>query len=192
MTAKNASGTTYLSNQFLIAMPNLTDPGFFHTVTYLCQHSDEGALGIVINRQIDMKLGDIFKQMDIKVTLPEAAQAEVFSGGPVQKERGFVIHSPCGSWDSSIAISDHIALTTSRDVLEAIAKGEGPKAFLVALGYAGWGEGQLEKEMIDNAWLSTPCGHDILFNTPIDQRWQAAASQIGIDINQLTTPAGHG
>lgn len=186
------SGATYLSNQFLIAMPNLTDPGFFHTVTYLCQHNEEGALGIVINRQIDMRLGDIFKQMRIQVTYPSAADSPVFYGGPVQQERGFVIHTPCGRWDSSIAISDEIALTTSRDILEAIAVGEGPTYYLVALGYAGWGEGQLEREIIDNAWLNTPCGNDILFKTPVSQRWQAAANQIGIDINQLTAPAGHG
>lgn len=192
MNTKSDNGATYLSNQFLIAMPNLTDPGFFHTVTYLCQHNEDGALGIVINRQIDMKLGDIFKQMHITATYPVAADAPVFSGGPVQQERGFVIHSPCGPWDSSIAISDDIALTTSRDILEAIAVGEGPKQYLVALGYAGWGEGQLEREIVNNAWLNTPCGNDILFNTPVNQRWQAAAHQIGIDINQLTAPAGHG
>ncbi|MGR9115143.1 MAG: YqgE/AlgH family protein [Gammaproteobacteria bacterium] len=186
------SDTTYLNNQFLIAMPNLTDPGFAHTVTYLCQHNDEGALGIVINRQIDMKLGEIFKQMNIEASSHTASDAPVFSGGPVQQERGFVIHCPCGKWDSSLSISDKIALTTSRDILEAIAVDEGPEQFLVALGYAGWGEGQLEREIIDNAWLNTPCGNEILFHTPVNQRWQAAASQIGININQLTAPAGHG
>ncbi|PKM12973.1 MAG: YqgE/AlgH family protein [Gammaproteobacteria bacterium HGW-Gammaproteobacteria-3] len=192
MTLNPAHGATYLNNQFLIAMPTLTDPGFFHTVTYLCQHNHEGALGIVINRQIDMKLGEILKQMNIRILSVDAAEATVFSGGPVQQERGFVIHSPCGHWDSSMMVSDKIALTTSRDILEAVAVGEGPEQYLVALGYAGWGEGQLEREIIDNAWLNTPCGNDILFNTPVSQRWSAAASQIGININQLTTPAGHG
>jgi putative transcriptional regulator len=191
-TLTDMTDTTYLNNQFLIAMPNLTDPGFFHTVTYLCQHNADGALGIVINRQIDMKLGDIFKQMQINVTFPTAAEAPVFFGGPVQQERGFVIHNPCGRWDSSISISDEISLTTSRDILEAIAIGEGPEQYLVALGYAGWGEGQLEQEIVNNAWLNTPSGNDIIFNTPVNQRWQAAAHQIGIDINQLTAPAGHG
>ena len=191
-TLTDMTDTTYLNNQFLIAMPNLTDPGFFHTVTYLCQHNEDGALGIVINRQIDMKLGDIFKQMQINVTFPAASEAPVFFGGPVQQERGFVIHNPCGRWDSSIAISDEIALTTSRDILEAIAIGEGPEQYLVALGYAGWGEGQLEQEIVNNAWLNTPSGNNIIFNTPVNQRWQAAAHQIGIDINQLTAPAGHG
>ena len=184
---------TYLNNQFLIAMPGLLDPHFFHTVTYLCQHNQEGALGIVINRPASMKLMEIFEQMGIKTDLEHIANTPVFAGGPVQQERGFVIHSPCQQqWDSSIATSDNIILTSSRDVLEAIAKGEGPQHFLIALGYAGWGSGQLEKEIVENAWLNTPCGEAILFETPINQRWNAAASQLGIDISRLTTPAGHG
>ncbi|WP_442497780.1 YqgE/AlgH family protein [Methylobacter sp. sgz302048] len=186
------NGATYLTNQFIIAMPNLADPNFFHTVTYLCQHNEEGALGIVINRPADMKLGEIFKQMQIHVSSGTAADAPVFIGGPVQIERGFVIHSPGGNWDSSLAVSDTIALTTSRDILEAIATDKGPEQYLIALGYAGWGEGQLESEMMDNAWLNTPCGKEVLFDTPVEQRWSAAASQIGININLLTTPAGHG
>jgi putative transcriptional regulator len=186
------NGATYLTNQFIIAMPNLADPNFFHTVTYLCQHNEEGALGVVINRSAEMKLGEIFNQMRIRVTSVIAADTPVFVGGPVQMERGFVIHSAGGDWDSSLAISDSISLTTSRDILEAIAVGEGPEQFLVALGYAGWGEGQLENEMRNNAWLNTPCGKAVLFDTPVEQRWSAAASQIGININLLTAPAGHG
>lgn len=186
------SKESYLKNQFIVAMPGLTDPNFFHTVTYLCQHDKDGALGIVINRSADMKLGEIFKQMDIKVTSLDAAETPVFSGGPVQQERGFVLHTNGGQWDASMPVSDSISLTTSRDILEAIAIGDGPKQYLVALGYAGWGGGQLEREMIDNAWLSTPCGDLVIFDTPIAQRWSAAAGQIGIDINQLTAPAGHG
>jgi putative transcriptional regulator len=184
--------TTYLNNQFIIAMPNLADPNFFHTVTYLCQHNEEGALGIVINRSTEMKLGDIFKQMNIPITSLSAAEAPVFSGGPVQQERGFVLHPTCGHWDATMLVSESISLTTSRDVIEAIATGKGPEQYLVALGYAGWGVGQLEQEILNNAWLNTPYGKHVLFDTPIDLRWQAAAGQIGIDINQLTTPAGHG
>lgn len=186
------NAATYLNNQFIIAMPNLADPNFAHTVTYLCQHSEEGALGIVINRSIDMKLDEIFKQMDIKVTSLAAAEAPVFAGGPVQQERGFVIHTSGGDWNATMAVSETISLTTSRDVLEAIAAGEGPEQYLVALGYAGWGEGQLEKEIMDNAWLNTPYGKQVLFETPVALRWSAAADQIGININQLTAPAGHG
>ncbi|MGZ8191718.1 MAG: YqgE/AlgH family protein [Methylococcaceae bacterium] len=183
---------SYLNNQFIIAMPGLADPNFFHTVTYLCQHNQQGALGIVINRSAKMKLGEIFTQMDIRVTSLAATEAPVFAGGPVQQDRGFVIHTSGGDWNATMAVSDSISLTTSRDVLEAIALGEGPEQYLVALGYAGWGEGQLEKEILDNAWLSTPYGKQVLFDIPIDLRWNAAADQIGIDINKLTTPAGHG
>ncbi|NOS87043.1 MAG: YqgE/AlgH family protein [Methylococcaceae bacterium] len=182
----------YLNNQFIIAMPNLVDPHFFHTVTYLCQHNQEGALGIVINRPAQMKLGDIFTQMKIPVTDLLAAETPVFAGGPVQQDRGFVLHTAGSRWDATLLVSDSISLTTSRDVIEAIAVGEGPKQYLIALGYAGWGEGQLEQEILANAWLNSPCGQQVLFDTPVSQRWQAAAGQIGIDINQLTAPAGHG
>jgi len=183
---------TYLNNQFIIAMPSLADPNFFHTVTYLCQHNEEGALGIVINRSAEMKLGEIFKQMNIRVTSIGAAETPVFAGGPVQQERGFVLHTPGGGWDATMVVSDSISLTTSRDVIEAIADGKGPEQYLVALGYAGWGEGQLEQEILANAWLNSPYSSRVLFDAPINMRWQAAAGQIGIDINQLTAPAGHG
>lgn len=183
---------TFLSNQFLIAMPTLADPSFFHTVTYLCQHNEDGALGIVINRPAGMTLGDIFKQMDIKVTANKTKEVAIYAGGPVQQDRGFVIHNAGGEWDSSIKISETIALTTSRDILEAIATGAGPSLYLIALGYAGWGAGQLEREVSNNAWLNAPCATDILFTMPSAQRWNKAAKQIGVDINLLTTQAGHG
>ena len=183
---------TYLNNQFIIAMPSLADPNFFHTVTYLCQHNQEGALGIVINRSAEMKLGDIFKQMNIRATSLYATETPVFAGGPVQQERGFVLHTTGGGWDASMVISESISLTTSRDVIEAIAVGKGPEQYMVALGYAGWGEGQLEQEILANAWLNTPYSQHVLFDEPINMRWRAAAEQIGIDINQLTTQAGHG
>jgi putative transcriptional regulator len=182
---------TYLNNQFIIAMPGLADPNFFHTVTYLCQHTQQGALGIVVNRSAEMKLGEVFKQMNIRVTSLCAAEALVFAGGPVQQERGFVLHTGGGDWDATLAVSASISLTTSRDVIEAIAVGEGPEQYLVALGYAGWGEGQLEREILANAWLNTQCSQQVLFDTPVNRRWQAAAEQLGIDINQLTTQAGH-
>lgn len=185
--------SSYLNNQFLIAMPGLFDPHFSHTVTYVCQHNQDGALGIVINRPIGMKLKDIFEQMGIQSELDGVLDTPVFAGGPVQQERGFVIHSPCErQWDSSISTADNIILTSSRDILEAIAIGDGPQQYLIALGYAGWGGGQLEREISENAWLNTPCGVAIMFETPVNQRWNAAAGQLGIDINRLTTPAGHG
>lgn len=182
----------YLNNQFLIAMPNLSDPSFSHTVTYLCQHNAEGALGIVINRSSGLNLGDIFEQMDITPSNEKIKQTTVYAGGPVQQERGFVIHSSDDKhWDSTIATSSSISLTSSRDILEAIAADNGPNHYLIALGYAGWGSGQLEKEIISNAWLHSPCWENILYDMPINQRWNAAANQLGIDINKLTTPAGH-
>lgn len=186
------NGATYLNNQYIVAMPNLADPNFFHTVTYVCQHNEEGALGIVINRLAGMKLGEIFKQMDIRVTSTAAAETSVFAGGPVQQDRGFVVHTPCGRWDATMLVSDSISLTTSRDVIEAIAVGKGPEQYLVALGYAGWSGGQLEREILENAWLNTPFTKRVLFETPINMRWTAAADQIGINIKQLTSPAGHG
>ncbi len=183
----------YFNDQFLIAMPNLADSNFSHTVSYLCQHNEEGALAIVINRPTGMSLGNILEQMDIKASSQDAQHIPVFAGGPVQQERGFIIHSKDSqAWDSSISTSDTTSLTSSRDILEAIAEGKGPDQYLIALGYAGWGAGQLEKEIINNAWLTTPCETQILYSTPAKQRWGSAAKQIGIDINKLTAPAGHG
>ena len=183
-----------LSNQFLIAMPNLNDTDFSHTVNFLCQHNEEGALAIVINRTTGLTLGSVLEQMEINTSSEQVKKTPVFAGGPVQLERGFIIHHSADSdtWESSISISKSTSLTSSRDILEAIAEDKGPKKYLVALGYAGWEEGQLEKEMMDNAWLNTPYKENILYNTPIAERWTAAAHQIGIDISQLTVPAGHG
>jgi putative transcriptional regulator len=185
------TAVTYLNNQFIIAMPSLADRHFSHTVIYMCQHNNEGALGIVINRPINMKLGDVFKQMKTPVTSKTASQALVFAGGPIQQERGFVLHNIGSEWDMTLPVSESISLTTSRDVIEAIALDKGPESYIVALGYAGWGEGQLEQEMLANAWLNCPYSKQILFDAPADSRWTAAANQIGININQLTVPAGH-
>lgn len=183
---------TYLNNQFIVAMPALADPNFFHTVTYLCQHNEEGALGIIINRPAEMKFGEICEQMHISYHSDTLAEIPVFIGGPVQSGRGFVLHTTGREWEVTMAVSETISLTTSRDIIEAIATDQGPEQYLVALGYAGWGVGQLEQEMLDNTWLHTPSGNHIIFDTPIDKRWQAAGGLLGIDINQLTTPAGHG
>jgi putative transcriptional regulator len=185
--------SSYLNNQFLIAMPSLSDKDFSHTVTYLCQHSEEGAIGIIVNRLTPMKLGDIFAQMDIDASCLESVNSPIYMGGPVQPERGFVIHTACEQhWDSSIIISDSVSLTSSRDILEAIAKGEGPNHYLIALGYAGWSAGQLEKEIVANAWLHTPYSEAILYQTPVSERWNAAANLIGVNINLLGAVAGHG
>ena len=180
-----------VTDHFLIAMPGLGDPNFKRTVTYMCQHDAEGALGVVINRPTELKLGELFKQMDIDAGQESITGVPIFYGGPVQPECGFVIHEPRGDWESSLRVTDSIALTTSKDVLEAIAKGQGPKRMVVALGYAGWGEGQLEREMVENAWLNAPAENSILFDLPTEQRWKSAAERMGVDISILSSTAGH-
>jgi putative transcriptional regulator len=182
---------TNLTNQFLIAMPALSDPNFFHTVTYVCAHNDEGAMGIVINRQTDLKLGDILAQMAIEATDGVAKDIPIYDGGPVQKERGFVIHRGGGEWDAMLDVGDGMSVTTSRDILAAVARGEGPNDALIALGYAGWGAGQLEREIAENAWLNGPADQRILFETPLEKRWEAAAALLGVDFDRLSTDAGH-
>ncbi|WP_139556329.1 YqgE/AlgH family protein [Methylotetracoccus oryzae] len=180
-----------LTNHFLIAMPGLADPIFAKTVTYLCQHSADGALGIIVNRPSELTLGEVMEQMNIEVETASVGQAQVYFGGPVHRERGFVLHEPGEQWDSTLTVSDSIALTTSRDILEAIGSGRGPRRILVALGYAGWAKGQLEREIGENAWLNAPAEAPILFDLPATQRWKAAAGLMGIDIGLLGSTAGH-
>lgn len=181
----------FLTNHFLIAMPTLADPNFFHTVTYICEHNDQGAMGIVINRPMEISLGDVLKQLNIEPSENIDTDARIYEGGPVQREHGFVIHSPLGAWDSSLTITPDIAITTSRDILTAIAHNEGPERYLIALGYAGWGAGQLEQEMSDNAWLSGPADENILFDMATENRWNAAAALLGVDLNLLSSEVGH-
>jgi len=180
-----------LKNQLLIAMPTLEDPNFSRTVTYICEHSDQGAMGIVLNRPTELSLADVLRHMDIEGGLGNAGEQIVFLGGPVEEERGFVLHSHTAPWASTLAVNDVISVTTSRDILEAMARGDGPAHTLVALGYAGWGAGQLERELQDNAWLSGPADQSILFELPPDQRWEAAARLLGVDVNLLSSEAGH-
>ncbi len=184
--------TTYLTNHFLIAMPNLGDPNFFQTVTYICMHNDDGAMGIVINRQLDIDLGDILEQMEIEGNNPCATRLPIFDGGPVHRERGFVIHQPAGQWNGMHIINDDLCITTSRDIIDAIANGRGPHNAMIALGYAGWDAGQLEQEIVDNIWLNTPADQHVLFHTPPEQRWHAAAACLGVDLTLLSTEVGHG
>ncbi len=180
-----------LANHFLIAMPALADPNFFHTVTYICEHNAEGALGLVINRPSELQLEDIFAHMELKAADSQIASRTVYAGGPVQPDRGFVLHEPLGQWEATMQVSEHIGITASRDILAAVAKGTGPVHSLVALGYAGWGAGQLEQEIADNAWLSGPADARIVFETPDEERWQAAARLLGVDLNLLSGDAGH-
>jgi putative transcriptional regulator len=185
------SSGTNLTNHFLIAMPGLEDPNFFHTVTYICEHTSEGAMGIVINRPMDLQLADIFEQLEIKVASPRCAEQPVYLGGPVQSDRGFVLHDSSTEWNSTLRITPEISVTTSLDILEAIAADRGPMRSLIALGYAGWGAGQLENELAQNAWLNGPATSEIIFKRASQERWQAAADLLGVDLNLLSGDAGH-
>lgn len=172
-------------------MPSMEGDDFSKSVTYLCQHDEEGALGIVINKQHTMKMGAILDQLSITATTLEVAETPLFIGGPVQPERGFVLHSPVGNWDSTLQVNDEFALTSSKDILEAIAEDRGPEKWLVALGYAGWGAGQLEAEIQRNAWLHGEAESHIIFEEPLLQRWELAGHRIGVDISLISTDAGH-
>ncbi|WP_300616162.1 YqgE/AlgH family protein [Dokdonella sp.] len=182
---------TPLTNQLLIAMPSLRDPNFARGVTFLCQHGEDGAMGLMINRLSEYRLGDVLAQMDMRSEIPEVVDAPVLIGGPVQPERGFVLHTPNGDWESSFRISDHVSVTTSRDILAAIAAGQGPRHAVVALGYSGWSPGQLEQELFENHWLTAPASVQVLFETPLDQRWEAAAHLVGVNLFQMASYAGH-
>lgn len=181
---------SYLSNQFLVAMPGLEDDNFRHSVTLLCEHSEKGALGLIVNRPTDLKLSEMLDQIGVERE-GLAGDPIVFWGGPVQPERGFVVHRAPGGWDSTLKVHDDLYITTSRDVLGAIGRGEGPNDYLVLLGYAGWSEGQLESEILSNAWLNTPVDARVLFVTPAPDRWLAATRLLGVDVSHLASQAGH-
>ncbi|NKB76578.1 MAG: YqgE/AlgH family protein [Gammaproteobacteria bacterium] len=181
-----------LSNQLLVSMPLLDDPNFAKTVILICQHNEDGAMGIVVNRVLTHSLGDIFLELSLPITDLSHMNAPVYDGGPVQREIGFVIHNgdKC-DWDSSISINDSLCLTTSRDILSAMAEGKGPQKAVLGLGYAGWGPGQLEEEIKNNAWFSTPADADIIFLGNIDDKWHNAAGLLGIDYRKLSSQVGH-
>jgi putative transcriptional regulator len=181
----------YLTGQFLIAMPAMGDPNFDHTVTYVCEHTEAGALGIVINRPSGMTLGQVLEQMQLSTPDDALSGQAVLNGGPVQQERGFVIHDANGEFDSTLDVGGGLRVTTSRDILVAMAEGHGPQRAIVALGYAGWGAGQLESEVVANAWLTAPASADVIFSVPFERRWESAASLLGVDIRSLGTTAGH-
>jgi putative transcriptional regulator len=179
------------TNQFLVAMPGMSDPNFAQTVTLVCEHGPQGALGIVINRPLTMTLGEVFGQLGLDATRSRLATDPVMQGGPVQTDRGFVLHTPGPTWDSTLAVSDQLHLTTSRDILDALARGEGPSAAVFALGYAGWDAGQLEAEVAQNAWLTVPADARLVFETPVAERWQAAGRLLGVNLLHLSSDAGH-
>jgi putative transcriptional regulator len=180
-----------LTGHFLIAMPAMTDPYFARSLTYICEHNEQGAMGVVINRPIEMTLDELFVQINLELSDQTLGQAPVHFGGPVQIERGFVLHQPIGQWQSSIAVNADTALTTSRDILEASANGTGPQKMLVMLGYAGWTAGQLEQELAQNAWLSVAAEDSVIFDLPPDQKLTAAMRLLGVDFASLSEEAGH-
>ncbi len=198
-----------LENQLLIAMPALGDPYFNKTVTYICEHNEEGAMGLIINLPVNITLSDLLKQIEpeedeaaqvLESTDGDVAEATditnsleqlVLSGGPISQQRGFVLHSSQSGWTSSLALSKELMITTSKDILLALGTEKAPEQFMVTLGYAGWGPGQLEQELQANSWLTTPADIEILFNTPIEQRWKKATEKMGIDLAHLSSDIGH-
>ncbi|PPC94408.1 MAG: YqgE/AlgH family protein [Methylotenera sp.] len=193
MTLENIN----LTGHFLIAMPALNDPYFSKSVTFICTHSEDGAMGVVINRPTDLTYDALFEKINLELNNTELAQKPVLYGGPVQPDRGFVLHEPDGiEWDSSITIAENTALTTSKDILEAVAQGTGPEKMLLTLGYAGWTPGQLEQEIAQNSWLSVQPKdisslHDILYNTQHEKKLDATMALLGINFGMLSDEAGH-
>lgn len=185
--------TRSLTGHLLLAMPGMADPNFRQAVTYICEHTPSGALGIVINKPMEMDLGEVFEQLNLELDTdaPLLSAQPVLCGGPVQTERGFVLHDAARKWDATTSVGHSIYVTTSQDILSDLAAGKGPARIVLALGYAGWGAGQLEREILENAWLTVPASADIVFDTPYEQRWQKAVSSLGIDPANLSLDAGH-
>lgn len=179
-----------LRDHFLIAMPGMHDARFNHSVTYICEHGEKGAMGIVINQPIPLTLGQIMAQLNLP-DVRHLGHHPILTGGPVQGERGFVLHPPGKEWQSTLQVSEQVCLTASRDIIDGLANGTGPEKFLIALGYAGWEAGQLEDEIMANAWLTIPASDSIIFDTPLEQRWSLAAQPLGIDLNLISSVAGH-
>jgi putative transcriptional regulator len=189
------AGSLNLSNQFLIAMPGMLDEGFAGSVVYLCEHSERGALGLVINKPIDINLRKLFDKVELSLDREELAEQPVFYGGPVQTERGFVLHdkreADAAKYNSTLSVPGGLDMTTSKDVLEDLASGAGPRRVLVTLGYSGWSAGQLEHELSRNGWLTVDADPAIVFDTPIELRYERALSLLGIDLRMLSQEAGH-
>ncbi|KTC99599.1 YqgE/AlgH family protein [Legionella erythra] len=182
---------TSLANHILVAMPSLTDPNFQRTVVYVCEHHVQGTVGLIINRPMQYPLSLVFEQMQIEPARKERSMQPLLYGGPVQPERGFVIHRPIGGWRSSLSLRDDVTVTTSSDIIRAIAAETGPKDALITLGYTGWGENQLEQEVMNNVWLVCPYKSELLYDVPFSERWEYAGLLIGVKMSQLSSSAGH-
>lgn len=180
-----------LSNQLLVAMPSADDPLFSKVVVYVCEHSENGAIGLIINRPTDYNLSFVFEQLDISSCLKEISEKPVLFGGPVQQDRGFVLHRPFAGFEANLEVSEEVSISTSQDILRTLADGQGPDDVLVTLGYAGWAANQLEEEICQNLWLNCPATSGILYNTPFDDMWQVAIESIGFDMNKLSMLSGN-
>jgi len=192
--ASSSASTLNLANHFLIAMPSMSDPIFGGTVVYICEHNDKGVLGVIINKPTDMTMEILFERIDLTITdglHGEVVNEPIMFGGPVQDDRGFVLHTPGANYSSSLTVTDEVAFTTSIDVLEAVAAGEGPTRLLVSIGYAGWSPGQLEEEIGRNGWLTVGADPHVMFDLPIEERYNAAIKLLGIDPMMLASEAGH-
>jgi putative transcriptional regulator len=185
------SESGYLTNQLLIAMPYMGDPNFSQTVALICDHTSRGALGLILNKPLPMRMGEIFEQLEIKIDKGPLRERQVLRGGPMQTDRGFVVHRAFGEWDSTLKVSDALHVTTSRDILAAMALGRGPEEAVVALGYAGWDGGQLEDELRANAWLSAPVDLSLIFDLPFESRWHAAGKLLGVELSRVSPTGGN-
>jgi putative transcriptional regulator len=190
-SVNTARSSDCLRDHFLLAMPGLSEGIFSQSITYICEHGESGAMGIVINQPLDLSVAEIFEHLEITPRRDFSGES-VMAGGPVQIDHGFVLHRNCAAaWESSLKVTPEITLTTSCDILRAIANNEGPEDHLIALGYAGWAAGQLEQELSDNSWLTLPANSDIIFRTSPERRLAAAAALLGIDMNLISGEAGH-
>jgi|TARA_R110002072_G_scaffold99563_12_gene219001 putative transcriptional regulator len=190
-SASTAKSSDCLRNHFLLAMPSLSEGIFSQSLTYICEHGESGAMGIIINQVLDLTVGEIFEHLQIDANR-DFSKEPVLAGGPVHIDHGFVLHRNCTKkWEASLKVTPEITLTTSRDILRAIAEDEGPSEHLIALGYAGWAAGQLEQELAENSWLTIPSNSEVIFSTAAHQRLGAAAALLGIDMNQISAQAGH-
>lgn len=185
------SKTGSLANHFLVAMPMLNDPNFSKSVVYICEHHVHGTVGLIVNRPMPFSLDLVYHQLDIEPINLLSKDQPLLYGGPIQPERGFVIHRPFGIWQSSLALQDSVTVTTSNDIIRAIANDKGPADAMVTLGYSGWDENQLEEEVMHNTWLVCPYRPEILYEVPYAQRWEYAGSTIGVKMNLLTSESGH-
>ena len=192
----NDSASINLTNHFLIAMPAMSDETFGRSVVYMCEHSERGALGLMINKPSDILVRHLFDKVELPLARADVAEQPVFMGGPVQTERGFVLHEPMGTanepvYASTMTIPGGLEMTTSRDVLEAMSVGSGPRKVFVSLGYASWGQGQLESEITENSWLTVEASPELIFDVPVEHRYDAALALLGLQAWMISPEAGH-